>query len=45
MAVIESLMTLAATENVGAVKMAKEADQFGDGASWENSLLFWINKV
>ncbi|KAI4896319.1 hypothetical protein NFI96_027692 [Prochilodus magdalenae] len=45
LAVIESLMTLAATENVGAVKMAKEADQFGDGASWENSLLFWINKL
>ncbi|XP_036412862.1 LOW QUALITY PROTEIN: calmodulin-regulated spectrin-associated protein 3 [Colossoma macropomum] len=45
LAVIESLMTLAAMETVGAVKMAKEADQFGDGASWENSLLFWINKL
>ncbi|XP_072513191.1 calmodulin-regulated spectrin-associated protein 3 isoform X2 [Salminus brasiliensis] len=45
LALIDTLMTLAAMETVGSVKMAKEADQFGDGASWENSLLFWINKL
>ncbi|XP_076838811.1 calmodulin-regulated spectrin-associated protein 3 isoform X2 [Brachyhypopomus gauderio] len=45
LAVIDSLMALAAMETMGVVKMAKEADQFGDGASWENSLLFWINKL
>ncbi|KAB5523766.1 hypothetical protein PHYPO_G00156220 [Pangasianodon hypophthalmus] len=45
LALIDSLMSLAAMETVGMVKMAKEAEQFGDGASWENSLLFWINKL
>ncbi|XP_066516531.1 calmodulin-regulated spectrin-associated protein 3 [Hoplias malabaricus] len=45
LSVIDSLMTLAAMETVRVVKMAKEAEQFGDGASWENSLLFWINKL
>ncbi|XP_049325362.1 calmodulin-regulated spectrin-associated protein 3 isoform X3 [Astyanax mexicanus] len=45
LALIDTLMTLAATETVGSIKMAKEADQFGEGASWENSLLFWINKL
>ncbi|XP_073697688.1 calmodulin-regulated spectrin-associated protein 3 isoform X1 [Garra rufa] len=45
LAVIDSLMCLSATETVGRVKMAKETDQFGSNRSWENSLLFWINKV
>lgn len=45
LALIDSLMSLAAMETVSVVKMAKEAEQFGDGAIWENSLLFWINKV
>ncbi|XP_060755298.1 calmodulin-regulated spectrin-associated protein 3 isoform X3 [Neoarius graeffei] len=45
LALIDSLMSLATMETVGMVKMAKEAEQFGDGAIWENSLLFWINKL
>uniref|UniRef100_A0A8C2B8N5 Calmodulin regulated spectrin associated protein family member 3 n=1 Tax=Cyprinus carpio TaxID=7962 RepID=A0A8C2B8N5_CYPCA len=45
LAVIDSLMSLSAMETVGRVKMAKETDQFGSSRSWENSLLFWINKV
>ncbi|KAF5889780.1 calmodulin-regulated spectrin-associated protein 3-like isoform X1 [Clarias magur] len=45
LALIDSLMSLAAMETVGVVKMAKEAEQFGDETSWENSLLFWINKL
>ncbi|KAF7689191.1 hypothetical protein HF521_012544 [Silurus meridionalis] len=45
LALIDSLMSLAAMETVGMVKMAKEAEQLGGGASWENSLLFWINKL
>ncbi|TTE81767.1 Calmodulin-regulated spectrin-associated protein 3 [Bagarius yarrelli] len=44
LALIDSLMSLAAIETVGLVKMAKEAEHFGGGASWENALLFWINK-
>ncbi|XP_062866759.1 calmodulin-regulated spectrin-associated protein 3 [Trichomycterus rosablanca] len=42
---IDSLMSLAAMETVGRVKMAKEAEQCGGGAAWENSLLFWTNKL
>ncbi|XP_026108444.1 calmodulin-regulated spectrin-associated protein 3 [Carassius auratus] len=45
LALIDSLMSLSAMETVGRVKMAKETDQFGSSRSWENSLLFWINKV
>ncbi|XP_016115330.1 calmodulin-regulated spectrin-associated protein 3 [Sinocyclocheilus grahami] len=45
LAVIDSLMSLSAMETVGQVKMTKETDQFGSSRSWENSLLFWINKV
>ncbi|KAI7810474.1 putative calmodulin-regulated spectrin-associated protein 3-like [Triplophysa rosa] len=45
LAVIDSLMSLSAMETVGRVKMSKEVDQFGGNASWEKSLLFWINKV
>ena len=45
MAVIDAMMTLATMETVGGVKMAKEVDQFGGGSTWENSLLFWVNKV
>ncbi|KTF87028.1 hypothetical protein cypCar_00044236, partial [Cyprinus carpio] len=45
LAVIDSLMSLSAMETVGQVKMVKETDQFGSSRSWENSLLFWINKV
>ncbi|KAA0721660.1 Calmodulin-regulated spectrin-associated protein 3 [Triplophysa tibetana] len=44
LAVIDSLMSLSAMETVGHVKMSKEVDQFGGNTSWENSLLFWINK-
>ncbi|XP_051759982.1 calmodulin-regulated spectrin-associated protein 3 isoform X1 [Ctenopharyngodon idella] len=45
LAVIDSLMSLSTMETVGRVKMSKETDQFGPGRSWENALLFWINKV
>ncbi|XP_042559486.1 calmodulin-regulated spectrin-associated protein 3 isoform X2 [Clupea harengus] len=45
MAVIDAMMTLATMETVGGVKMAKEVDQFGGGSTWENSLLFWVNKL
>ncbi|XP_067296588.1 calmodulin-regulated spectrin-associated protein 3 isoform X2 [Pseudorasbora parva] len=45
LAVIDSLMSLSTMETVGRVKMTKETDQFGAGRSWENALLFWINKV
>ncbi|XP_043109669.1 calmodulin-regulated spectrin-associated protein 3 isoform X2 [Puntigrus tetrazona] len=45
LAVIDSLMSLSAMETVGQVKMTKETDQFGSSRIWENSLLFWINKV
>ncbi|XP_056623768.1 calmodulin-regulated spectrin-associated protein 3 isoform X2 [Triplophysa dalaica] len=45
LAVIDSLMSLSAMETVGRVKMSKQVDQFGGNTSWENSLLFWINKV
>lgn len=45
LAVMDALMTLAAKENVGQVKMAAEAEQMGAGAPWENALLFWVNRV
>ena len=45
LAVIDALMTLAAKEAVGRVKMAVEAEQMGVGAPWENALLFWVNRV
>lgn len=38
-------MSLAAKETVGRVKMATEAEQMGVGAPWENSLIFWVNRV
>lgn len=45
LAVMDALMTLAAKEVVGQVKMAAEAEQIGAGAPWENALLFWVNRV
>ncbi|TRY86175.1 hypothetical protein DNTS_030221, partial [Danionella cerebrum] len=42
---IDWLMTLITMETISGVKMAKEADQFSSKSRWENSLLFWINKV
>lgn len=45
LAMIDALMTLAAKEIVGQVKMAAEAEQIGAGAPWENALLFWVNRV
>ncbi|XP_076135500.1 calmodulin-regulated spectrin-associated protein 3 [Alosa pseudoharengus] len=45
LAVIDAMMTLAAMETVGGVKMAKEVEQFGGGPTWENALLFWVNKL
>ncbi|XP_069386130.1 calmodulin-regulated spectrin-associated protein 3-like isoform X2 [Paralichthys olivaceus] len=45
LALIDSLMSLAAEETVGRVKMALEAEQMGVGAPWENALLFWVNRL
>lgn len=45
LAVMDALMTLAAKQIVGQVKMAAEAEQIGAGAPWENALLFWVNRV
>ncbi|KAL3996819.1 cell division control protein 42 [Sarotherodon galilaeus] len=45
LALIDSLMSLAAKETVGQVKMAVEAEQMGVGAPWENGLLFWVNRL
>ncbi|XP_048104930.1 LOW QUALITY PROTEIN: calmodulin-regulated spectrin-associated protein 3 [Alosa alosa] len=45
LAVIDAMMTLAAMDTVGGVKMAKEVEQFGGGPTWENALLFWVNKL
>ncbi|XP_053273768.1 calmodulin-regulated spectrin-associated protein 3 [Pleuronectes platessa] len=45
LALIDSLMSLAAEETVGRVKMAVEAGQMGVGAPWENALLFWVNRL
>lgn len=45
LALIDSLMSLAAKETVGRVKMAAEAEQMGVGSPWENALLFWVNRV
>ncbi|KAM9856414.1 calmodulin-regulated spectrin-associated protein 3-like [Aulostomus maculatus] len=45
LALIDALMSLAAKEIVGKVKMAAEAEQMGVGAPWENALLFWVNRL
>ncbi|KAM7419706.1 hypothetical protein PAMA_016679 [Pampus argenteus] len=45
LALIDALMSLAAKETVGRVKMAVEAEQMGVGAPWENALLFWVNRI
>ncbi|XP_061736393.1 calmodulin-regulated spectrin-associated protein 3-like isoform X2 [Nerophis ophidion] len=45
LAMIDSLMSLAAREVVGRVNMAEEAAQMGVGAPWENALLFWVNRL
>ncbi|XP_057699251.1 calmodulin-regulated spectrin-associated protein 3-like isoform X2 [Corythoichthys intestinalis] len=45
LAVMDSLMSLAAREIVDRVKMAAEAGQMGVGAPWENALLFWVNRL
>ncbi|XP_047435008.1 calmodulin-regulated spectrin-associated protein 3-like isoform X2 [Mugil cephalus] len=45
LALIDSLMSLAAKETVGRVKMAAEAEQMGVGDPWENALLFWVNRL
>ena len=42
---MDALMSLAAKETVGRVKMAEEAGQMGGGEPWENALLFWVNRV
>ncbi|XP_041839785.1 calmodulin-regulated spectrin-associated protein 3-like isoform X2 [Melanotaenia boesemani] len=45
LALIDSLMSLAAKETVGCVKMAAEVEQMGTGTPWENALLFWVNRL
>ncbi|XP_077379474.1 calmodulin-regulated spectrin-associated protein 3-like isoform X9 [Festucalex cinctus] len=45
LALIDSLMSLAAREIVDKVKMAAEAAHMGVGAPWENALLFWVNSL
>ena len=45
LALMDALMSLAAKETVGRVKMAEEAGQMGAGEPWENALLFWVNRV
>ncbi|XP_077460558.1 calmodulin-regulated spectrin-associated protein 3-like isoform X2 [Stigmatopora argus] len=45
LAVMDSLMSLAAGEIVDRVEMAAEAGQMGAGAPWENALLFWVNRL
>lgn len=45
LALMDALMSLAAKETVGRVKMAAEAEQMGVGSPWENALLFWVNRV
>ncbi|XP_034043540.1 calmodulin-regulated spectrin-associated protein 3-like isoform X2 [Thalassophryne amazonica] len=45
LALMDALMSLAAKETVGRVKMAAEAEQIGVGAPWENALLFWVNRL
>ncbi|XP_063736801.1 calmodulin-regulated spectrin-associated protein 3-like isoform X2 [Eleginops maclovinus] len=45
LALIDGLMSLAANEAVGRVKMAAEAELTGAGAPWENALLFWVNRL
>lgn len=45
LAMMDALMTLAARQTVGRVKMAAQAEQTGTGAPWENALLFWVNRV
>uniref|UniRef100_A0A3P9HIL6 Calmodulin regulated spectrin-associated protein family, member 3 n=1 Tax=Oryzias latipes TaxID=8090 RepID=A0A3P9HIL6_ORYLA len=45
LALIDSLMSLAARQTVDKVKMAAEAEQIGVGAPWENALLFWVNRL
>ncbi|XP_034392957.1 calmodulin-regulated spectrin-associated protein 3-like [Cyclopterus lumpus] len=45
LALMDSMMALAAREAVGRVKMAVQAEQTGAGAPWENALLFWVNRL
>ncbi|KAG7222553.1 hypothetical protein INR49_016190, partial [Caranx melampygus] len=45
LALMDALMSLAAKETVGRVKMAAEAEQMGVGSPWENALLFWVNRL
>ncbi|KAM6971833.1 calmodulin-regulated spectrin-associated protein 3 [Aplochiton taeniatus] len=45
LALIDALMSMAATETVDRVKMAPEAEQMGAGSPWENALLFWVNRL
>ncbi|XP_071359555.1 calmodulin-regulated spectrin-associated protein 3-like isoform X3 [Trachinotus anak] len=45
LALMDALMSLAAKETVGRVKMAVEAEQMGVGSPWENALLFWVNRL
>ncbi|XP_029353242.1 calmodulin-regulated spectrin-associated protein 3-like [Echeneis naucrates] len=45
LAMMDALMSLAAKETVGRVKMAAEAEQMGVGSPWENALLFWVNRL
>ncbi|XP_029949407.1 calmodulin-regulated spectrin-associated protein 3-like [Salarias fasciatus] len=45
LALMDSLMSLAAKETVGQVKMAAEAEQMGVLTPWENALFFWVNRL
>ncbi|XP_022593890.1 calmodulin-regulated spectrin-associated protein 3-like [Seriola dumerili] len=45
LALMDALMSLAAKETVGRVKMATEAEQMGVSSPWENALLFWVNRL
>ncbi|XP_036381037.1 calmodulin-regulated spectrin-associated protein 3-like isoform X2 [Megalops cyprinoides] len=45
LAVIDALMSAGAMETVAAVKMPSGVEQLGSGAGWENTLLYWINRL
>ncbi|KAJ8384654.1 hypothetical protein AAFF_G00199860 [Aldrovandia affinis] len=45
LAVMDALMSAVAMETVSAVKMPGGVEQLGDGAGWENALLYWISRL
>ncbi|XP_049577681.1 calmodulin-regulated spectrin-associated protein 3-like isoform X3 [Syngnathus scovelli] len=45
LALMDSMISLAAREIVDRVKMPAGAEQMGVGAPWENALLFWVNRL